>query len=104
MRIILDIEKTLSVTAPPCIPFIGLPLRDISMIEDSNSSYCRGSLINFSKRKLVYNVLSQVCTFKQVPYNLLTVPEIYELFPSLFYQVEEYDLWKRSELLEPRKL
>jgi len=96
-------RKVISVTPPPCIPFIGLPLRDISMIEDSNSSYCRGSLINFSKRKLVYNVLSQVCTFKQVPYNLHAVPEIYELFPTLFFQVEESDLWKRSEQLEQRK-
>jgi hypothetical protein len=78
-------------TAPPAVPFVVLALRDLAAIEDCNVSSLNG-LINFPKRRLIYNVISQLRTFQVVPYAFSSQAELLQLFDSVFTPVEEGQL------------
>lgn len=92
----------LAQTACPAVPFVGLPLRDLAMIEDCNLAY-RGPLVNFSQRRLLYNVISQFRLHQQTPYHLVPMPAVVRLLETQFATaVEENDLWLLSEALEPK--
>lgn len=93
----------LAQTPGPAIPFVGLPLRDLAMIEDCNLSV-RGLLVNFSKRRLLYNVISQFRLLQQTPYHFVPLPAVVRLLDAQFVLVEENELWSLSEALEPTKV
>ena len=64
---------------PPCIPYLGVYLTDLTFIEDGNRDEMNG-LINMFKRSLVSNVIMEVQQYQQQPYNLQTVVQIQDLF------------------------
>lgn len=47
-------REALKMADRPCVPYIGMYLTDLTFIEDGNPNNSN-NLINFSKRKLVYN-------------------------------------------------
>jgi son of sevenless len=53
----------------PCIPYLGMYLTDLTFIEDGNPN-THGNLINFFKRQLVSEVISNIQQYQQTPYNL----------------------------------
>eukprot|EP00027_Filamoeba_sp_ATCC50430_P001473 CAMPEP_0168550490 /NCGR_PEP_ID=MMETSP0413-20121227/5669_1 /TAXON_ID=136452 /ORGANISM="Filamoeba nolandi, Strain NC-AS-23-1" /LENGTH=481 /DNA_ID=CAMNT_0008580957 /DNA_START=30 /DNA_END=1472 /DNA_ORIENTATION=- len=89
-------EKLLHVTAPSgnsrayrellvpittaCVPYIGLSLTDLVFVEEGNPDYLDTGLVNFSKCKLVADVIKNIQRFQRKPYNLRPVPQIQDLF------------------------
>ena len=71
---------------------------DYVTYKDSNNK----QLINFSKRKLVYSVISQVQHYQQTFYNLQPVHQIQEFLRHLPY-LDEQSLFRKSLEREPRK-
>jgi hypothetical protein len=65
----------LSQSAPPCIPYLGVHLSDLTFIEDGNPDTIRG-LINFTKRRFLFRVISEISRYQQNAYNLHPVPQI----------------------------
>ncbi|KAG0335049.1 hypothetical protein BG000_007831 [Podila horticola] len=63
---------------PPCVPFVGIYLTDLVMIEDGNPNNLKKSeqLINFYKRVKTAEVIREIQQYQSVPYCLTTVPEI----------------------------
>jgi hypothetical protein len=61
----------------------GVHLTDLTFIEDGNMDLT-GGLINFSKRKLVYTVISQVKQYQYPAYNLQPVYQVI-LFSFLYH-------------------
>jgi len=53
----------------PCIPYLGMYLTDLTFIEDGNPNM-HGKLVNFFKRQLVSEVISNIQQYQQTPYNL----------------------------------
>ena len=115
-------REELSKADPPCIPYLGVYLTDLTFIEvgslrastcsshsashpwlqDGNPDYVDNVLINFSKRRLVYDVIAKVQQYQQLPYNFHPIPQIQE-FLLAFPHKDEGELWQISLNLEPRK-
>eukprot|EP00026_Physarum_polycephalum_P002714 Phypoly_transcript_02722.p1 GENE.Phypoly_transcript_02722~~Phypoly_transcript_02722.p1 ORF type:complete len:821 (+),score=152.14 Phypoly_transcript_02722:35-2497(+) len=92
----------LSNANPPCIPYLGVYLTDLTFIDDGNPDTING-LINFAKRKLVYTVIDKVKQYQQSPYNLQPVYQIASLLVSLVWEhMDEDKQFKISLLREPR--
>lgn len=68
---------------PPIIPYLGVYLSDLTFIEDGNSDYVFGDLINFDKRRFLANVITEIQQYQQTPYSLQEVPLIRDFLTSI---------------------
>ncbi|KAG5513777.1 hypothetical protein PMAC_000815 [Pneumocystis sp. 'macacae'] len=101
---------------PPCLPFLGLILTDITFIEEGNPSYrsFRNStsthsiqLINYDKYIKIYSIISKLQYFQE-PYKLELVEGLQTWIESQVSRVRMKgqnnitELWRRSLALEPK--
>lgn len=101
-------RETLVRADPPCIPYLGVYLTDLTFIEDGNPKEIihpesKKGLINFYRRKLVYNVISLVQQYQQLSYNLQPVYQIAQFFQKdRMPKGTDDDLYRLSLQVEPR--
>lgn len=91
---------------PPCIPFLGIYLQDLTFIEDGNSNFLKKSnnLINFAKRMKTAEVIRDLQQYQSTHYMLTAVPDIQEFIKThLHSSREEEELYNLSLKLEPRE-
>ncbi|KAJ5077753.1 ras guanine nucleotide exchange factor i-related [Anaeramoeba ignava] len=74
-------RETLSKSAI-CVPYLGVFLTDLTFIEEGNRDYL-ANLINFSKRKLICDVIFSVQRFQRNSYSIRPVHQIITLFEKL---------------------
>lgn len=90
---------------PPCIPFLGIYLQDLTFIEDGNSNYLKKTqdLINFAKRMKTAEVIREIQQYQSVSYSLQPVREL-QLFikTHLENSRDEEILYSLSVALEPK--
>lgn len=89
----------------PCIPYMGLYLQDLTFIEDGNPNKLPNtSLINFTKRKMVYEVVEKIrnfqiaCQYKGIKPNTKILSNI-----TGYKRMTEDEMYKLSLVLEPKK-
>ncbi|KAJ3412893.1 hypothetical protein HDV05_008757 [Chytridiales sp. JEL 0842] len=93
---------------PPCIPFLGLYLTDLTFTSDGNPDirYINGmSLINFDKYMKLYRLITDLQRF-QMPYALYEIPEITDWLMERIQLASATDseaLYELSLHLEPRR-
>ncbi|RDW86901.1 Ras-GEF domain-containing protein [Aspergillus mulundensis] len=89
---------------PPCIPFLGLFLKDLIFIEDGNPALTPDErLINFSKYSMLATTIHTVQRFQEAMYCLQPVPELQEYLATELQQPSDLQkMWGRSCELEPR--
>ncbi|KNE73333.1 hypothetical protein AMAG_17556 [Allomyces macrogynus ATCC 38327] len=101
-----NFRATLKSAVPPCIPFMGMYLTDLTFISDGNPDR-RGPdlrLINFDKHAKTARTVTDLLRF-QVPYALIEVPELQNyLTDQLMHarRATQDDLYRRSLVVEPR--
>ncbi|KAI8967027.1 ras guanine nucleotide exchange factor domain-containing protein [Mycotypha africana] len=91
---------------PPCIPFLGIYLQDLTFIEDGNPNLLKTSkdLINFAKRAKTAEVIREIQQYQTIGYYLRTVPEIQQfIVASLQSARDEEVLYKESLKIEPKE-
>ncbi|KAK4509955.1 DNA mismatch repair protein Mlh1 [Mucor velutinosus] len=91
---------------PPCIPFLGIYLQDLTFIEDGNANFLKKSnnLINFAKRMKTAEVIRDLQQYQSTHYMLTAVPDIQEFIKThLQSSREEEELYNLSLRLEPRE-
>ncbi|TPX40913.1 hypothetical protein SeLEV6574_g06351 [Synchytrium endobioticum] len=89
---------------PPCIPYIGVYLIDLTYMEDGNPNNI-DNLINFTKRQMVSTVIREVHQYQSSPVNFKTVDELARLlnvFPDANDTFEKL-LYELSLKREPRE-
>ncbi|KAI8911038.1 ras guanine nucleotide exchange factor domain-containing protein [Gorgonomyces haynaldii] len=90
---------------PPCVPFLGCYLTDLTFLEDANPHRLKEDpkMINFAKMAKIAEVIREVQQFQQASYQLKTVAEIESwLLKELYISPDESVLYDTSLQLEPR--
>jgi len=84
---------------PPCIPYLGISLQDLTFVEENPDKF--GNRINFSKQRIVHNIIVNMTKFQYLPYDISEDEEIKNFLTNLT-RVEDAELWKISLQREPR--
>lgn len=91
---------------PPCVPFLGVYLTDLTFIEDGNLDRLKSDdrLINFGKRSKTAEVIREIMVYQSTPYNLSPVPGIQKFIEdNLVESRGDTELYQQSLNLEPRE-
>ena len=104
---------------PPCVPFVGLYLTDLTFVDAGNQptrqlpgpspSEESRSVINFDKHVKTAKIISELQRF-QIPYRFVEIPELQTWMQDQLVRVRTTDqsdvvrdYYRRSLLLEPRE-
>ncbi|CCJ29719.1 unnamed protein product [Pneumocystis jirovecii] len=101
-----EYRELLHVINPPCVPFLGVYLTDLTFIEDGNPDMIKNSkdLINFSKRIKTAEVIREIQQYQSVSYSFQIVPEIQTyIFHCLKGMDTLGDMYDLSLGIEPRE-
>ncbi|XP_056587022.1 rap guanine nucleotide exchange factor 1b isoform X5 [Triplophysa dalaica] len=88
---------------PPCIPYLGLILQDLTFVHLGNPDYIDGK-VNFSKRWQQFNILDSMRRFQQVHYELKRNDDIVSFFNDFSDHLAEEALWELSLKIKPRNI
>ncbi|KAI8147643.1 ras guanine nucleotide exchange factor domain-containing protein [Fennellomyces sp. T-0311] len=91
---------------PPCIPFLGIYLQDLTFIEDGNPNFLKKSkeLINFAKRAKTAEVIREIQQYQSSLYRLKPVEELQTFIQANLQSTrDEEQLYNESLKLEPRE-
>ncbi|KAK9449913.1 ras guanine nucleotide exchange factor domain-containing protein [Limtongia smithiae] len=126
-----EYRAMLHLISPPCVPFFGVYLTDLTFIEDGNTNYLlmspventtstdptdggnqhtgtdrtvREDMINFSKRTRAAEVIREIKQYQSVPYALKTVPELQDMIREGLSNAPSLEtLYDMSLMIEPRE-
>lgn len=84
----------------PCLPYLGVIRRDISMIHIGNKNLVHGRYLNFEKGKLLWNVLKKVNYYQKTPFGFHKNLALYNALNNLF-TFDDDTLYKYSLEWEP---
>ncbi|XP_059619002.1 guanine nucleotide-releasing factor 2 isoform X2 [Phlebotomus argentipes] len=93
----------LAETTPPCIPYIGLVLQDLTFVHIGNQDYLSEGIINFSKRWQQYNIVVNMKRFKKSSYPFKKKEHIIGFFDNFENYLDEDAMWQISENIKPRE-
>ncbi|ORY86258.1 cell division control protein [Protomyces lactucae-debilis] len=100
-------RETLHSHQPPCVPFLGVYLTDLTFIEDGNAhtlNHKGREYISFSKRQKTAEVIREIQQYQHVPYALQPLPDIQKYITSCLDLTREIsDMWDLSLEREPRE-
>ncbi|KAG9234777.1 cell division control protein-like protein Cdc25 [Amylocarpus encephaloides] len=100
-----EYRESLHSANPPCIPFFGVYLTDLTFIEDGIPSIIKKtSLINFAKRAKTAEVIRDIQQYQNVPYPLQPVVELQEYVLSNMQAAGDvHEMYEKSLAVEPRE-
>ncbi|XP_044017222.1 ras-specific guanine nucleotide-releasing factor 2-like isoform X2 [Aphidius gifuensis] len=87
---------------PPCIPYLGVYLTDLSFIEEGTPNFTEDGLLNFSKMRMIAHVIREIRHFQQTPYKIELITKVTNYLLDTTLLVEEDDLYRMSLEIEPR--
>ncbi|KAK4315127.1 hypothetical protein Pmani_013638 [Petrolisthes manimaculis] len=95
-------RQALSDSTPPCIPYIGLILQDLTFVNIGNSDNLPDGNVNFSKRWQQFNILDNMKRFKKGQYAFKKNEDIIAFLNNFEQHLNEEALWSISESIKPR--
>jgi len=101
-------REILHAARAPCIPYLGIYLRDLTFIGDgnpntvANQKFANKTLINFDKRRMVASLINEKMEYQQGSYNFKEVPLICDYMQNCQHYSEN-TLYKTSLILEPKQ-
>nr|XP_051691369.1 rap guanine nucleotide exchange factor 1 isoform X2 [Oryctolagus cuniculus] len=96
-------RAALSEVEPPCIPYLGLILQDLTFVHLGNPDHIDGK-VNFSKRWQQFNILDSMRRFQQAHYDIRRNDDIINFFNDFSDHLAEEALWELSLKIKPRNL
>ncbi|KOS18569.1 Cell division control protein 25 [Escovopsis weberi] len=100
-----EYREALHVANPPCIPFFGVYLTDLTFIEDGIPSVIKKTnLINFAKRAKTAEVIRDIQQYQNVGYSLQPVPELHDyILGNMQAAGDVHEMYDKSLQIEPRE-
>uniref|UniRef100_A0A3B3ZLX1 CRK SH3-binding GNRP n=1 Tax=Periophthalmus magnuspinnatus TaxID=409849 RepID=A0A3B3ZLX1_9GOBI len=95
-------RAALAEVEPPCIPYRGLILQDLTFVHLGNPDLIEGK-VNFSKRWQQFNILDSMRRFQQ-HYELKRNEDIVSFFNDFSDHLAEEALWELSLKIKPRNI
>ncbi|XP_049301021.1 guanine nucleotide-releasing factor 2 isoform X5 [Anopheles funestus] len=95
-------RQALAETIPPCIPYIGLVLQDLTFVHIGNPDLLPDGSTNFSKRWQQYHIVVNMKRFKKGSYPFKKNERIIGFFDNFEYYLDEDAMWQISETIKPR--
>lgn len=101
----LEYRDALHKANPPCIPFFGVYLTDLTFIEDGIPSMIKKTnLINFAKRAKTAEVIGDIQQYQNVPFALQPVQELQDyILKNMQSAGDVHEMYERSLQVEPRE-
>ncbi|CAH2316060.1 rap guanine nucleotide exchange factor 1 isoform X2 [Pelobates cultripes] len=96
-------RAALSEVEPPCIPYLGLILQDLTFVHLGNPDHIDGK-VNFSKRWQQFNILDSMRRFQQIHYDIRRNDDIISFFNDFSDHLAEEALWELSLKIKPRNI
>ncbi|XP_017771929.1 PREDICTED: ras-specific guanine nucleotide-releasing factor 2-like isoform X2 [Nicrophorus vespilloides] len=87
---------------PPCIPYLGIYLTDLSFIEEGTPTYTNEGLLNFSKMRMVANIIREVSHLQQTRYRIQSSQKAIGFITDTAQLLDDDQLFGLSLELEPR--
>lgn len=113
-----NLRRRLHDHVPPCLPFVGMYLTDLTFVDAGNPSTkqlpvlgdgTEISVINFDKHTRTAKIIGDLQRF-QIPYRLAEIPELQEWIQAQIVRVKStsdhenfQQYYRKSLLLEPRE-
>ncbi|PHH83923.1 hypothetical protein CDD83_2790 [Cordyceps sp. RAO-2017] len=100
-----EYREALHVANPPCIPFFGVYLTDLTFIEDGIPSIIKKTnLVNFAKRAKTAEVIRDIQQYQNVGYSLQPVAELQDYILSNMQAAGDvHEMYDKSLQIEPRE-
>ncbi|KAI1384679.1 ras GEF [Hypoxylon trugodes] len=100
-----EYREALHAANPPCIPFFGVYLTDLTFIEDGIPSIIKKTnLINFAKRAKTAEVIRDIQLYQNSPYSLQPVLELHDYILSNMQAAGDvHEMYDKSLIVEPRE-
>ncbi|XP_023392325.1 rap guanine nucleotide exchange factor 1 [Pteropus vampyrus] len=96
-------RAALAEVEPPCIPYLGLILQDLTFVHLGNPDYIDGK-VNFSKRWQQFNILDSMRCFQQAHFDIRRNDDIINFFNDFSDHLAEEALWELSLKIKPRNI
>ncbi|XP_055347134.1 ras-specific guanine nucleotide-releasing factor 1-like [Paramacrobiotus metropolitanus] len=87
---------------PPCVPYLGMYLTDLSFIEEGTPNYAENGMINFSKMRMIAHVVQEIRLYQQTPYKIDYNPRVAAYLLDSSRIMSDDELYRRSLMIEPR--
>ncbi|CAF0918598.1 unnamed protein product [Adineta steineri] len=97
-----NLRDTLTKVDPPCVPYLGLYLSDLTFIEESSQDVSETDLINFSKMRMKTHIISEVRRFQSATFKIKHNPRICAYLLNTSRLLSEDQCYVLSLKLEPR--
>ncbi|XP_055644260.1 ras-specific guanine nucleotide-releasing factor 2-like isoform X2 [Toxorhynchites rutilus septentrionalis] len=95
-------RETLHRCDPPCIPYLGMYLTDLSFIEEGTPDFTPEHLLNFSKMRMIAHVIREIRHFQQTPYKIVHIPKVTSYLLDTSLLLDDDEMYRKSLLIEPR--
>lgn len=96
-------RDSLAIAEPPCIPYLGLILQDVTFVYHGNTDELPDGKVNFMKRWQLFNILDNVRRFKMTHYDFEWNDQIAQLLLGMDNFLSEEELYQKSLKLKPRE-
>ncbi|KAF8469219.1 ras guanine nucleotide exchange factor domain-containing protein [Kalaharituber pfeilii] len=100
-----EYRECLHLVNPPCVPFLGVYLKDLTFVADGNPDFIKGTeLINFGKRAKTAAIIREIQQYQSVPYPLQSIQELQDyILQNMQAAKDVTEMFNVSLALEPRE-
>ncbi|KAK1147946.1 hypothetical protein N8T08_000462 [Aspergillus melleus] len=103
-RNFVQYRETLRDSEPPCVPFLGIYLTDLTFLEDGIPNHTSTGHINFTKRARTATILHDLQQHQITSYPFQPVPELQDFLTAGIQSAKDvHEMYDRSLDLEPRQ-